>query len=260
MVRYKGTDGKAKGDSKGEVKGKGDSKGFEGKGKGGDGKGKSSSERAAALFASKEYKDGLDELTRKTPARPSDIDTKALQLLDFLLTRGKAKEACAHLEKTLEPLTRDYVSNWRAYIYTLLRQFDADAYKAMKEGTCSARRPRGERKEKGLADKGKPTKWNIDAVEFIPGVQWGPPAPTPDVVAEGTIAATDDTGEADAPAEAAPAEAGPAAVEEKPAEPEKTPEEEPAEVAPAEVEEKPAEPEEKPAEEPAEKPADAAPE
>jgi len=222
MVRFKGADAKGKGESKSEMKAsKGESKGFEGKGKGGDSKGKSGSERAATLFVGKEYKDGLEELTRKTPARAADIDTKALQLLDFLQTRGKAKEACAHLKKTLEPLTRDYVSNWRAYIYTLLRQFDDEAYKAMKEGTCSARRPRGERKDKSSSDKLKPTNWNVDAVEFVPGMQWGLPAPPSAVVAEGTIGNTDNTGEAEketAPEKAEAETEAEVAAETKPAE------------------------------------------
>merc|ERR1712100_920046 len=89
-------------------------------------------ESKASQLQGKEYKDGIDDLTKKTVVKATDLDDKAIKFLDYLQTRGRANEACTHLEQALEGLSRDHVSNWKAYVYTLLRAFDQDAYKAMK--------------------------------------------------------------------------------------------------------------------------------
>merc|ERR1740122_833361 len=79
-----------------------------------------------------EYKASLDALIAHTPVKQSDLDQKAMMLLDALQRRGRAVEACDHLRQALDGMERERVSNWRAYIYTLLRKFDEAAYQEMK--------------------------------------------------------------------------------------------------------------------------------
>lgn len=92
------------------------------------------SELLAAAFDEKPYKKALQEVVRWTVVRPVDFDTKAIALLDVLEERGRAQEACEFLKTTLAEKGRPSVSNWKGYIYTLLRSFDEAAYAAMKEG------------------------------------------------------------------------------------------------------------------------------
>lgn len=131
----------------------------------------------------KDYKDGLDDLSKKTVVRLTDIDEKVIKFLDFLQHNGgRGKEACQYLKQALEGLTREHVSNWRAYVYTLLRQFDEEAYKAMKlsEGrkARAPRAPRGEKQPSQDKEKNKfpvrPFDFNPDAPEFVPGKLWSP--------------------------------------------------------------------------------------
>merc|ERR1719172_152306 len=74
------------------------------------------------MLSGKEYKDEIDDLTQNTALKLADLDEKAFALL-----------------------SRDRISNWRGYSYTLLKKFDEETYKALKE-TDGRRRPRGDRK------------------------------------------------------------------------------------------------------------------
>lgn len=98
-----------------------------------------------AQLAGKQYRDGINEVIRATAVRPSDLDQKALTLLDALQQHGRAQEACRYLKQALEGLSRDRVSNWRAYLYSLLRGFDEAAYESLKAERGEGRRRRGER-------------------------------------------------------------------------------------------------------------------
>merc|ERR1719464_2051676 len=106
-------------------------------------------ENRGSALNGKEYKDGIDDLTKKTVVRVTDLDDKAIKFLDYLQQNGgRGKEACQFLKQALEGLTREHVGNWKAYVYTLLRTFDPEAHKAMKESEGkTARPPRGPRPE-----------------------------------------------------------------------------------------------------------------
>lgn len=188
--------------------------------RGGEGK----AESRNTLLAGKEYKDGLQDIVKNTVVKQTDIDQKALQLLDTLQARGRAKEACQYLKQGVEGLSREHVTNWRAYLYTLLKGFDDAAYKAMKQTSEGRRRPRGDRVrgEGGVEEKkekkSKPHsrlplsdfKFNPDAPEFVPA-RWNQPwapttaqgflAPPPAAAAAATAEETADKDMADAKAE-----------------------------------------------------------
>merc|ERR1712070_669954 len=105
----------------------------------------SKAEQKAAMLSGKEYKDEIDDLTQNTALKLADLDEKAFALLDALHAKGKAKDAIAQLKTTFAEMSRDRISNWRGYSYTLLKKFDEETYKALKE-TDGRRRPRGDRK------------------------------------------------------------------------------------------------------------------
>mmetsp|Transcript_67950 Transcript_67950/g.107767 ORF Transcript_67950/g.107767 Transcript_67950/m.107767 type:complete len:151 (+) Transcript_67950:67-519(+) len=122
----------------------------------------------------KAYKDHVDDLMGATAIKEGDFDVKAIALLDVLHEQGKAGDACQFLKTTLEGRERDRVANWRAYVYTLLRGFDKDAYDAVKGGADNSnnRRNRGDRKKKPLPFSD--FSFRADAPVFVPGVPtWG---------------------------------------------------------------------------------------
>eukprot|EP00931_Biecheleriopsis_adriatica_P066711 TRINITY_DN40_c0_g1_i1.p1 TRINITY_DN40_c0_g1~~TRINITY_DN40_c0_g1_i1.p1 ORF type:complete len:616 (-),score=126.99 TRINITY_DN40_c0_g1_i1:40-1806(-) len=181
-----------------------------GKAKGKDGKVNVDEKKSDVLdgaFADKKYKQGIQNLIRNTPVQPSDFDSKAILLLDALQEKGRALEACQHLQNSLQGVSsRRRISNPRAYVYTLLRGFDESAYLAMKaeSGSENRRRRRHQRAEKDgsdeedkSADKDKTSaplpvgtpvglslakvleqgkKFNEGAAEFVPGQLWSNPA------------------------------------------------------------------------------------
>lgn len=128
----------------------------------------------------KEYKDGVNEIVNNTVVKLTDLDQKAFMLLDALQGRGKAKEACQFLKQTLEGLDRDHVSNWKAYVYTLLRGFDEVTYQAMKDAEGRRRPPARSVKKQATPPlqeaKGKNPvsdfRFNPMAPEFIPNQPW----------------------------------------------------------------------------------------
>ncbi|CAE8662810.1 unnamed protein product, partial [Polarella glacialis] len=105
------------------------------------------------LIDDKKYKDGIQEIIRTTCVRPNDFDSKAISLLDVLQQRGRGDEACRHLAQSLQEVSREKITNWRAYIYTLLKGFDGSAYTALKSGKDSESRRirRAERAERNAA-------------------------------------------------------------------------------------------------------------
>jgi len=133
----------------------------------------------------KDYKAAFDAIAAKSVFEVTDLDTKAVALLDELQKSGRAEEAATYLFQAIGGLERERVKNWRAYTYTLLRGFDEKAYNAMKE-TVGGRRPRGprEKTEKGEEGERKPGSgkkkgplapftFSAVAVEFVPGAAWG---------------------------------------------------------------------------------------
>jgi len=152
-------------------------------------KAESKAESRTSEIAGKQYKGGVDELMKKTVVRVTDLDDKAVKFFDYLQTQGKANEACSYLILSLEGLSRDHVSNWKGYVYTLLRRFDEEAYKAMKTAEGKTVRPlraRGEKQATQATEKKdkfpvKPFAFNPTAMEFVPGQAW---ATTPEVSGE----------------------------------------------------------------------------
>mmetsp|Transcript_31 Transcript_31/g.72 ORF Transcript_31/g.72 Transcript_31/m.72 type:complete len:402 (-) Transcript_31:236-1441(-) len=93
-------------------------------------------------FGNKPYKAHVARLFATTNVKPRHVDEKAVMLLDALAERGRVEEACKFLTSTLDGATRHHISNWRAYIYTLLRGFDEEAYHAVKASQSASRRKR----------------------------------------------------------------------------------------------------------------------
>jgi hypothetical protein len=147
----------------------------------------------------KEYQAAMQEVFKSTAVKISDIDPKAVQLLDALQIAGKADEACKHLATSLETVPREKVDNWKAYVFTLLRAFDPVVYNAMKEqrGRPKPRAGKETKKIVGAFD------FRSEAVEFVPGASaWtGPPAAAAAPAA--AAPATNGTGEAPSAAEEA---------------------------------------------------------
>jgi hypothetical protein len=146
--------------------------------KGGSKEGKA--ESANHALKDKEYKDGIDDLAKTTVVRPGDLDEKAVKYLDFVQANGgRGNEACTYLKSALEGMSRDHVSNWKAYVYTLLRGFDEEAYKQMKisEGKKVREPRRGAKTDKEKKDKFpvKEFSFNPDAAPFVPGQPLNPP-------------------------------------------------------------------------------------
>mmetsp|Transcript_79767 Transcript_79767/g.252141 ORF Transcript_79767/g.252141 Transcript_79767/m.252141 type:complete len:295 (-) Transcript_79767:94-978(-) len=127
----------------------------------------------------KTYRQGIDRIIASTAMRDTDLDAKAIRLLDYLEQHGgRATAAVQHLGRALHGKKRQEITNWHAYVYTLLRGFDEEAYREMK----AAEWEKG-RKGQGAAKLGAPTPalpasaLNPQAAEFVPGHTWLEPAP-----------------------------------------------------------------------------------
>lgn len=116
----------------------------------------------ASILQGKPYKEAINDVFATTSVQQRDIDQKAVQLLDALQKSGKAEAACSHLKTNLEGIAREKVTNWRAYVYSLLRAFDTEEYTKMKEKSGGNRRQGGKAKD----------AMNGSAVEFVPGQWW----------------------------------------------------------------------------------------
>lgn len=131
----------------------------------------------------KGYAAALEEVAQQTALRLSDFDPKALRLLDILEQKGTARTACMQLRQTLEGIPRQRIGNWRAYIYSLIRGIDEDAYRILKrqDGVADvSRKEKPAKKEKSVEDKDDRKKdkekslfrdfdFQTGAAEFVPG-------------------------------------------------------------------------------------------
>lgn len=152
-------------------------KGKKGKGKGkenGKGKRRKDSEEAEkeeppSIFAGKAYEDSVKELVASTDARILDFNERQVVLLDALEAKGKAKEALSTLSQSLKGRKREEIKNWRAYIHTILRKIDPEAYKdfkATKENEKAKSVPVSLSKS---LPADPPHKFCVEASEFKPG-------------------------------------------------------------------------------------------
>lgn len=128
-------------------------------------------------LAGKEYKKAVEALARTSSVRVTDLDQKAIALLDALQERGRAVEACDYLKQMLQGIDREKVLSWRAYTYSLLRKFDESVYLALKnqQGQRSPKtnRSRNEgrtRLSRRITEEG--LTLNPAAAEFVPGQTW----------------------------------------------------------------------------------------
>eukprot|EP00419_Tripos_fusus_P022984 CAMPEP_0172719342 /NCGR_PEP_ID=MMETSP1074-20121228/75450_1 /TAXON_ID=2916 /ORGANISM="Ceratium fusus, Strain PA161109" /LENGTH=205 /DNA_ID=CAMNT_0013544683 /DNA_START=61 /DNA_END=678 /DNA_ORIENTATION=+ len=115
---------------------------------------------------SRSYWNDLNEVFKTTSAQPGDIDAKALALLDALNDAGRAKEACAYLQKSLEGITREKVANWYAFTFTLLKRFDQNFYDSIREQRTKNKPHREPREDP------KPVTMSAAAPTFVPGQIW----------------------------------------------------------------------------------------
>jgi len=132
----------------------------------------------------KDYANTLARLAESTAVRLSDFDEKAVFLLEAHSRKGTVTDAISHLESSLQDVDRSHTSNWRAYIYTLLKKFDEATYKEMKASGDSPRRRR--RNDSKLESKDPSSRFplssfvlNPEAEVFVPSkpVPMNPNAP-----------------------------------------------------------------------------------
>ncbi|CAK9043129.1 unnamed protein product [Durusdinium trenchii] len=96
-------------------------------------------------------------------------------------------EACEILQNSLRGVQRRRISNWRGYIYKLIRQVDESAYHEMKEsrekekenGTRRRSKKTNEGNEENAASAPSKKEFNKGATEFIPGKPWKTPEVLP---------------------------------------------------------------------------------
>mmetsp|Transcript_94761 Transcript_94761/g.203599 ORF Transcript_94761/g.203599 Transcript_94761/m.203599 type:complete len:301 (-) Transcript_94761:52-954(-) len=127
---------------------------------------------ARSELAGRAYGEALRDLARHTSVRVTDIDYKAVQLLDALHARGRALEACEHLKVSLEGIKRERIMSWRAYVYTLLRKFDEEAYSALKGPESQRRTKATNTTVEELHAEPQASVFNPTAMEFVPGQFW----------------------------------------------------------------------------------------
>jgi len=155
-------------------------------------------ERSTPLFDGKPYTDAIKKLIADSVLRDSDVDRRAVRLLDALASAGRAEEAVEYMAQAVRNRSRQQVSNMRAYVYSLLKNFDRDVYNAMK-GQSATPTPREVEDQQSLVQgdlldfctkhgiglkakseedvAGKTSTvshstWNADAPLFVPGQQW----------------------------------------------------------------------------------------
>lgn len=149
-------------------------------------------EEKFTLLDGKQYKAELEEVLKTTSVKITDLDERALALLDTYQTRGKAKVAIERVKEAVQGLSRNEVSNWRGYVYTLLKCVDVQAYQAMKDSMDISKIARGTgrprvdsqptrggraaRHEQRVSEVQKRSKFpvmrkdfNPQATEFVPG-------------------------------------------------------------------------------------------
>merc|ERR1719265_1920653 len=97
-------------------------------------------ENFAPLFDGKPYTVAMNKLIADSVLRDSDLDARAVRLLDALAVAGRVDEAIEHLTQAVRSRSRQQVSNWRGYVYTLLKTFDKDVYSAMKSNSSAPNR------------------------------------------------------------------------------------------------------------------------
>eukprot|EP00440_Ansanella_granifera_P021317 gb/GFBE01023139.1/.p1 GENE.gb/GFBE01023139.1/~~gb/GFBE01023139.1/.p1 ORF type:complete len:175 (+),score=41.82 gb/GFBE01023139.1/:1-525(+) len=158
-------------------------------GRGRDGKG---SGKEDGKSIGKAFKEGLANLEKKTAVRVGDLDEKAWKYLEYVQENGgRGNEALLYLAEALEGRSRDQVSNWKAYAYSLLRTFDEEAYKEIKASEGRKVRParsslRGASKEK--QGPLQPFNFNADAAEFVPSFGYNFNANAPEFVPQAPAA------------------------------------------------------------------------
>lgn len=135
-------------------------------------------------LAGKDYKSALQEVCKITPVQLGDFDPKAIRLLDALNEKGRALEACELLQNSLKGVQRKRITNWRAYVYSLIRKVDESVYHEMKESKEKEKEENGTRRrnkkstEENLENPASaPSKKTLDktATEFVPGKPWKTP-------------------------------------------------------------------------------------
>eukprot|EP00928_Gymnodinium_smaydae_P088521 TRINITY_DN72597_c0_g1_i1.p1 TRINITY_DN72597_c0_g1~~TRINITY_DN72597_c0_g1_i1.p1 ORF type:complete len:264 (+),score=75.68 TRINITY_DN72597_c0_g1_i1:62-853(+) len=86
----------------------------------------------AKELSGKPYHQFIEDVIKHTAACRGDFDQKTFLIFDELHKRGRAEAACEHLKDVLRAVLRSHVEHWRGYIWKLLRDFDDDAYHAVK--------------------------------------------------------------------------------------------------------------------------------
>jgi len=127
----------------------------------------------------KDYANALTRLAESTAARLSDFDEKAVFLLEAHSRKGTVTDAISHLESSLQDVDRSHTSNWRAYLYTLLKKFDEGTYKEMKAAGDSPRRRRRRIDSKGDS-KDTSSRFPLSSFVLNPGAEaFVPTKPAP---------------------------------------------------------------------------------
>lgn len=156
------------GGKKGKGKGKDRKGGYKSDERGKNGEGRPPKQPSGpSIFEGKAYEKEINNLLETTEARMTDFDARAVALLDTLQEHNKAEEAIKTVGLSLKNKNRDEIKNWKAYVHTILRKVDPEAYNVHKT-TKAVETPKG--KTVNLAESLEPPKTlSASAVEFKPG-------------------------------------------------------------------------------------------
>lgn len=121
-----------------------------------------------ARFNEKTYKDAIRELEQNSCVRSDDLDHLAISYLDYLEeTDGRATDALKYLLNAVKSLSRDKVTKWKEYLWKILKNFDVDAHKKLKE--LREAKKKEQRKAKWeVTIPYTPPEFNVDAPVFVP--------------------------------------------------------------------------------------------
>eukprot|EP00930_Biecheleria_cincta_P064796 TRINITY_DN50462_c0_g1_i1.p1 TRINITY_DN50462_c0_g1~~TRINITY_DN50462_c0_g1_i1.p1 ORF type:complete len:235 (-),score=57.87 TRINITY_DN50462_c0_g1_i1:166-834(-) len=121
-----------------------------------------------ARFNDKAYKDGIRELEQNSCVRFEDLDHLAISYLDYLEeTDGRAVDALKYLLNAVKDLARDKVLKWKEYLWKILKAFDVDAHKKLKE-LREAKKAEQRKARWDSSTQYTQVSFNVDAPVFVP--------------------------------------------------------------------------------------------
>ena len=115
---------------------------------------------------------GMIKIARAHAQRHTHRDTHTHTQMWLAPVWRDLTQACQKLRGILQGSQRKKISNWRGYVYSLLRNVDPSVYAAMKESKEKETRRRRKTDEPTPAGSQAKKEFNKGAAEFVPGKPW----------------------------------------------------------------------------------------